>query len=148
MPARTEIRPNGEADPSRVRVGRHFHTRWAFITEGIEVTNYVYEVYERGEFGFAAEHPVYVGVTSKFSSRWSSHLSQSWWIPEARVLCVTLTGYATRTDARKAEAALINEHRPRFNTKPERRYLRLAQASGLPDPAITAELAPTNWRRS
>jgi hypothetical protein len=118
----------------------------------LPVTAYVYEVYEADPAtGFAADHPVYVGVTGSFAARWSAHLHQSWWSPQATVLCVILTGYSTRAEARMVEATLIEYHAPVFNRKPERKYLKLARAAGLIDadldtsPLVAAELEPTRW---
>jgi hypothetical protein len=118
----------------------------------VAVAAYVYEVYEADPTtGLAAEHPIYVGVTGSFAARRSAHLHQSWWSRHASVLCVILTGYGTRSEARMVEAALIEHHAPRFNRKPERKYPKLAREVGLIDPdldtapLVAAELSPTHW---
>ena len=133
-------------DPARACIGRHFTVNWAFDDLARQPRAYVYEVYEADPtFGFAAEHPVYVGMTGSFAARWSGHLSKTWWIGLPKVLCVILTGYETRHEARRVEAALIAEHDPIFNTKSERKFLRLAQELGVPEDIFTAELTPSGW---
>lgn len=134
-----QLRPNGEADPNRVHVGRHFTVNWAFITEAATIRCYVYEVYD------ASHTLLYVGITDGFPGRWSAHLSKSWWTREATVDYVILTGYESRSAARKVEATLIHDRAPIYNTKPEWKFLRLARSTGLPDDSLIAELLPTGW---
>ncbi|MET0716387.1 MAG: GIY-YIG nuclease family protein [Mycetocola sp.] len=129
------ILKNKEADPARVNVGRSFTVNWAFINDTARC--YVYEVIDRNG------RVVYVGITGDFSQRWNSHLQSSWWAKSIDILCVILSGYRSRFDARMVEALLIDEHQPPCNTKPETKHLRIARSNGRPDDVLTAELVPT-----
>lgn len=136
-------RPNGESDPCLFHPGRFFDVGWLFGGESVDAAiALVYEVYEpdREHPERAAKHPVYVGVTGRFSSRWTAHRSSSSWMAETDVLCVIVHGYRSRGEARKVEALLIEEHDPPFNTKIERRHLRSARMSPPGDWLYLAEL--------
>lgn len=124
-----EPRPNGEDDPCLLHPGRSFRVNWLFGNHVHDAGAVVYEVYEASATHprRAATHPVYVGIAESFTARWSSHRSKSWWFDRVNVMCVLLAGYPSREDARKVEAELIAEHRPAYNTKPERRHLALAR---------------------
>lgn len=127
-------RPNGESDPALVRVGRSFTVNWAFFNGNPQCCSY--EVYDRHN------RLVYVGITGDFAARWTSHLKSSWWARSVDIFCVLLRGYTSRHDARKYEAAMIDQFKPPCNTKPELKYLRFAQIEGMPTDILTAELWP------
>ncbi len=139
---------NGESDPSVLKVGRRFAGNWLFVSSQRRALSYVYEVYERDTAtGFASAAPSYVGVTDCFATRWTAHVSNSRWPALLDLSCVIISGYASRPEARTVEAHLIDRHRPVYNTKSERKYLRIARASGVPREVFTAELLPTGWER-
>lgn len=62
---------------------------------------------------------VYVGVAEHFPRRWQQHEARSWWLGEIDVDRVDVTGWPTREDALRIEAAVINEQGPVYNTAPE-----------------------------
>lgn len=126
---------------SRLHVGRHFSVSWEFSEDIDSVRSWVYEVYG------PAGQILYVGITGGFAGRWSAHLSKSPWASRAEVSCVVLLGFASRFEARLTEAALIHEHRPSFNRKPELKYLALRRHDETPNEAVVAALVPTGWRR-
>ena len=123
-----------------IRVGRGFKVNWptTFIESEDNPGAYVYEVLDRHE------RIVYVGITGDFAARWSSHLRQSWWATSVDICRVRLSGWRSRSDARKIEALTIAQFSPPCNTKPERKYLRLAQADRrLAEVLFVADLRPT-----
>lgn len=121
-------------DPSIVRVGLRFTVNWASISA--QPSSYLYEIYDQDQ------RLLYVGITDWFAQRWSAHLSKSWWARNAHISFILLRGYTSRREARKAEAAAIAEHRPPYNTKPERRYLGIATSEGIEEDVLIAELVP------
>jgi hypothetical protein len=130
-----ETGPNGDLiDPSIIRVGRAFTVNWAFIDD--DPVSYVYQVYDKHD------RLIYVGITDEFASRWSAHLGKSWWARSVDIRFVMLCGYRSRYEARVVEALLISEHRPPCNTKPELKYLGIAQTIDRPEDVLTAELVP------
>jgi predicted GIY-YIG superfamily endonuclease len=133
--------PPWESDPALIDVSRRFSVAWLIGSDFDDAECFVYEVFERDvETGFAQEHPVYVGITRNFPARWGEHRRASWWFFYVKPACILLSGYLTRADALKVEAQLIAEHRPRFNTKEERRHLAWAQAQPPRPRLFTAEL--------
>lgn len=132
-------RPAWESEPSQLRVGRRFIVSW-LIGNQQDVGCFLYELHEDRGDGLASEYPVYVGITRDFPARWGEHRRGSWWFEHAHPRTVILSGYSSRADARKVEAVRLDESRPRFNTKPERRHLRLAQLEPPALPLFTAEL--------
>lgn len=134
--------PPWEAGHVNLDVGPDFDLGWIFIDETRQAHSYLYEIHEPAAWNpkFAATHPVYVGITDSFPGRWASHKRQSWWFDRVNVLCVQLTGFETRDDARKAEALAIVEHRPAYNTKEERRWAAIAASSPPGYDVFTAEL--------
>ena len=125
-------------DPSVVRVGLRFSVNWAAIWE--QPASYLYEVYDHDH------RLLYVGITDWFAQRWSAHLGKSWWARHAQIGYILLRGYTSRREARKAEAVAIAEHRPQYNTKPERRYLTIAADEGIEEDVLIAELVPVGGR--
>lgn len=134
--------PPWEADHIRLRLGRDFELGWIFIDESREATSFLYEISEPSRWNpdHVAPHPVYVGITDSFPERWAAHRRKSWWFERINPLCVQLTGFETREDARKAEALAIREHRPAYNTKEELRWAQIADDSPPGYDVFTAEI--------
>lgn len=147
MPRASRLRPPWENDPQLLNVGRRFTVNW-LIGDDLTAGCYLYEVYEFGKYGHADSAPAYVGITRNFPARWGEHRRASWWFGFARVQCIVLSGYATRRDALKAEAVLIDEHHPMFNTKPEYAHLTAALHDPPAAPGFTAELLPRRRHRN
>lgn len=130
-------------DPGLLSVGRGFDVNWLFVfTDGrAEADTIVYEFFEH------PGAPCYVGITGDFPMRWVTHRARSPWFPMAAINGVFIQGFKSRREARMVEAALIAEHKPRFNTKRETKYLQLARTSEEPEPEFMAEIIP-NYRRN
>lgn len=139
--------PPWGGDHITIATGSDFELNWIFADESREARVFLYELYEPSarDPSRSALHPVYVGITGSFPARWASHRRASWWFERVNPLCVILTGFETRADARKAEAISIREHRPAYNTKEERRWAAIADASPPRPDVFSAEL---HYRRA
>lgn len=126
-------KPSGLVD-----VSQEVPVVWA-AREGGGGMCHCYEVWDR------RRRLVYVGIADDFERRWDQHLRSSWWIGEVQVWYVEVTTYGSRLHARLAEAAVINEQAPIYNTAHEaaayREYERLSEIDSWPGLEVVA------WRR-
>lgn len=84
---------------------------------------FVYEVWD------TMHRLAYVGIADNFERRWRQHQRSSWWLGEIDIWYVDIFGYRSRHEARLAEACVINDQCPVYNTSQESSSFRQYQAS-------------------
>lgn len=140
------VGPNGTSDPLLVRCGPHLEPYWVFaedpgnILTAPYVTYVINKVKPHPRWGLTADGAAYVGVTSNFPMRYTTHLLRSPWLKPLGDHSVTLRGFTDLFDARVCEAALIAELDPLHNVKKEKKYRAIADRYGMPDDLFLAEV--------